>query len=79
MTDLCPACRERPVQVAGRCKRCYDRAWRAAHPGYVTARVRKYRSDPVKAERDREISRRWKREHLGQPGKPATTPGGGDD
>lgn len=36
----------------------------------VSCRVRRYRSDPEKRERDREASRRWKREHLGQPGLP---------
>lgn len=73
----CPDCHERPGvkrykrQGVPLCLRCYDRRWRADHPGFVTARTRHYRSDPAKAERDRERSRRWKREHLGQPGRPA--------
>jgi hypothetical protein len=52
------------------CKRETDRRYRARHPGGSTERTRKYRSDPEKRDRDREASRRWKREHLGQPGKP---------
>lgn len=53
----------RPCETCGRekddgCREC------------VTCRVRRYRSDPDKRERDREASRRWKREHLGQPGMP---------
>jgi hypothetical protein len=36
-----------------------------------TEAVRRYRADPEKRERDREASRRWKRIHLGQPGRPA--------
>jgi hypothetical protein len=39
----------------------------------ATCRVRQYRKDPEKRERDRERSRRWKREHLGQPGRPSVT------
>ncbi len=48
-----------------RCAICYGRLM-----GYPnsTAAVRRYRSDPEKRERDRERSRRWKREKLGQPG-----------
>lgn len=37
------------------CIGCYKREWR---------------KDPQNAERDRQWSRRWKREHLGQPGMP---------
>jgi hypothetical protein len=57
-------------RVCRTCKRLREAEWRAAHPGAVTDRVRRYRSDPEKRERDREFSRRWKREHLGQPGLP---------
>lgn len=35
-----------------------------------TERVQRYRADAAKRERDREVSRRWKREKLGQPGLP---------
>lgn len=44
------------------------RAWLTGDSS--TPYVRRYRSDPERRERDREVSRRWKREHLGQPGKP---------
>lgn len=52
------------------CTRERERKFRERNPGYVTAATRKYRSDPDKRERDRERSRRWKREHLGQSGLP---------
>lgn len=39
-----------------------------------TEAVRRYRRDPTKRERDLEVSRRWKREHLGQPGQPRRVP-----
>jgi hypothetical protein len=68
---MCAECVERPRQGLsersartpwGRlCKRCYERHWRSANPGAVTEYVRRYRSDPEKRERDREVSRRWKR------------------
>jgi hypothetical protein len=57
------------------CKRERHRKFIADHPGYSTDAVRKYREDPEKRERDRERSRRWKREHLGQPGLAALTSG----
>jgi hypothetical protein len=50
--------REAGTTVRGR-RMCGSRARRA------------YREDPAKRERDREIARRWKREHLGQPGRPS--------
>jgi hypothetical protein len=65
----------------------YDRGWRRglcracyrAAMGYLsTPFTRRYRSDPEKRERDRERSRRWKRENLGQPGRPAVTSSAGD-
>lgn len=63
--------RPRSAWYCDDCQLTRDRNFRESNPGYVTAAVRKYRSDPEKAERDRERSRRWKREHLGQPGRKA--------
>lgn len=62
---ICGACGEREVQIpsSGECRRCYNRRWFAAHPGYAAAASRQKRSDPAKATRDREASRRWKREN----------------
>lgn len=62
---ICPVCREaRPGKwSAGRCRRCYQREWRRKHPGYYAEAKRRARRNPATAERDRECSRRWKREH----------------
>jgi hypothetical protein len=57
------------TMTCGRCRAC-KKAWLEARPGYSTEGVRRYRQDPERRELDRERSRRWKREHLGQPGLP---------
>lgn len=70
----CTKCgKVKPVAEFGKWRRSDKRAaWYcdSCEAGRSTPLVRRYRSDPVKRERDREASRRWKREHLGQPGLP---------
>lgn len=44
-------------------------AYSAVHPDRNAAAKHRYREDAAKAEREREASRRWKRHHLGQPGR----------
>jgi hypothetical protein len=53
--DDCRAAYGRTPEAKARKK-----AWNAAHPGYSTAGVRRYREDPEKREKERERSRSWK-------------------
>jgi hypothetical protein len=71
----CQSCgREKPERAylrgwrRGLCAWCYFKA--QGYEGTSTERTRRYRTDPEKRELDRECARRWKREHLGQPGLP---------
>jgi hypothetical protein len=85
MTHRCTKCgEEKPLEAFRRhrenrprsawycdpCETKQGQEWRERTGYKSTDAVRQYRSDPEKRERDRERSRRWKREHLGQPGKP---------
>lgn len=73
MTHRCTKCREtKPLDSFEKHRRGSKRAaWYCddCQPP-STERTRRYRQDEAKREKDRERSRRWKREHLGQPGLP---------